>query len=431
MVSFFRHHDPDQAYLLPPNLRDWLPEDHLVYFIEHLVEQLDLSAIIAPYQESTKGQPAYDPQMMTKVLFYGYATNTRSSRQIEKKIQEDIGFRVLAAGSFPDHSTINNFRKNHLKALAGLFAQMVQLCRQADLVGEKTVGIDGTKIQANASRHKAMSYGRMKTEHRRLKDEIEKALEEASRIDDEEDEKGLGVPNRLGPDFNTKKKRLEKIEKAMRDLEERTREESGDPQAKPADKAQINFTDPDSRISPRSDNKRAYDQNYNAQAVVDDKALVIVATGLTNHIPDTPHLPPMVEATVESLGRADYDWLGDAGYHSLPNTEMIEGHGGRAFIPPDRQKHNRVSPPAPRGRIPEGLSPPDRMRRKLRTKEGRRIYSRRKAIAEPLFGLIKRVLGFRQFSLRGLEATQSEWRFMAAVYDGMAMLWAGKRGLAA
>jgi hypothetical protein len=362
--------------------------------------------------------------MMTKVLFYGYATNTRSSRQLEKKIHEDIGFRILAAGSFPDHSTINNFRKNHLRALAGLFAQMVQLCRRANLVGERTVAIDGTKIQANASRHKAMSYGRMKLEHKRLKDEIEKALEEANRLDDEEDEQGLGVPNRLGPDFDTKAKRLKKIEQAMRELEERTREESGDPDAVPKDKAQINFTDPDSRISPRSDNKKAYEQHYNAQAVVDAKHLVIVASGLTNTVPDMHHLPPMVQATKQALGRADFDWLADAGYHNLDNTRCIEKQGGRAYIPPDRQKHNQPAPQAPRGRIPADLSPPDRMRRKLRTKKGRAIYARRKAVAEPPFGLIKRVLGFRRLSLRGLEKAQSEWHFMVAVYDAMAMFWA-------
>src|ERR1700735_4262735 len=273
MGKTYRAYLPEQDFLLPPSLGDWLPEDHLAYFVSDVVEQLDLSAIEAVYEEEERGQPPYHPRMMTKVLIYGYCVGVFSSRRIEKKLSEDIGFRVLAAGNQPDFRTISDFGKQHLTALQGLFDQVLQIALQAGTIKLGRVVLDGSKVKANASKHKAMSYGRMKEEEKRLKEEVKRILEQAETTDAEEDTRygrdqtGDELPAELG----RRETRLKRIQEAKGALEERAKEEAkskGRPEekAKPKAKMQYNFTDPESRIMPGAD---GFVQAYNTQIAVE------------------------------------------------------------------------------------------------------------------------------------------------------------------
>lgn len=427
MSKTYKPYDPNQSFLLPPNPRDWLPDDHVVFFIDELVNRLDLSKITSKYEAELRGQPPHHPTMMVKVLFYAYTQKVHSTRRMETRLHEDVAFRVLSAGNTPDHSTLARFRKNNLNELAGLFVQVVGLCRDAGLVKLGHVSLDGTKVKANASKRKAMTYKRMREDEERLKRENEQALREGVALDEQEDEQyGDKRGDELPPDLANRAKRLERIQEAMRKLEEREREKTGREDAKPRGKEQYNFTDPESRIMPIPGAKTAYDQQYNAQLVVDAKARVIVAQHVSNTVPDSPHLPLMVDETEDVTGERPVELSADAGYYSETNLACLAERGIDAYVPPDRGKHGRAVSPAPRGRIPKDLSVKDRMRRKLRTKKGRNVYKQRKAIAEPPIGLIKRVLGFRQFSMRGLANAQGEWGFVAAVYDAMVLFWSGR-----
>lgn len=423
MAKTYRSYEPNQSSLLPLNPRDWLPDGHVALFVDDVVERLDLSAIYAPYEQEERGYPPHDPTMMTKVWFYAYTQRVHASRQVERRCGEDVGFRVLAAGNKPDHVSLSRFRKKHLKALAGLFVQVLRLCQESGLVKMGHVAIDGTKIKANASRHKAMSWDRLNREDDRLRKEIEKALQEGSDIDDEEDAANAPVPNRLPPGFETRAKRLKKIEEAMQRLRERAKQEQDDPNAQPDSKMQTNFTDPESRIMPTSSPKGAFDQAYNAQLAVDAKAQVILATAVSQTSTDQPHLLLLIDQVRTNVGAYPRKASGDAGYYSKANVDGLREREVTAFIPPDRPRHNEVPPPAPRGRIPATLSPKDRMRRRLRTKAGRATYRMRKSIVEAPIGLVKRVLGFRRFNLRGHQNAQDEWAFVATAYNVMKLYW--------
>ncbi len=426
MAKTYRSYEPGQSSLLPLNPRDWLPDGHVALFVDDVVDDLDLSAIYAPYEQEGRGYPPHNPTMMTKVWFYAYTQGVHSSRQVERRCGEDIGFRVLAAGNQPDHVSLSRFRKRHLKDLAGLFVQVLRLCQASGLVKMGHVAIDGTKIKANASRHKAMSWGRLNKEEDRLKREIEKALQDGSDIDDEEDAADAPVPNQLPPGFETRAKRLQKIREAKERLRERAQHEQGDEDAEPDAKMQTNFTDHESRIMPTSSPKGAFDQAYNAQLVVDAKAQVILATTVSQTSTDQPHLLPLVDEVRSNTGAFPKKTSGDAGYYSKANVDGLENRGIVAFIPPDRPRHNEVPPPAPRGRIPAALPPKDRMRRRLRTKVGRATYRMRKSIAEAPLGLVKRVLGFRRFNLRGHQNAKDEWAFVATTYNVMKLYWANQ-----
>jgi len=420
----FRPYDPEQVFLMPASLQDWLPKGHLAYFISDVVDHLDMSAIMNRYEEE-KGYPPYHPGMMVKVLLYAYCIGVSSSRKIEKRLEEDIAFRVLAANNTPDFRTISDFRKDHLKALAALFVQVLRLCQRAGLVKLGHVSLDGTKIRANASKHKAMSYQRMKEEEARLVAEVQDLLGKAEAVDEEED-RTYGSNKRgdeLPKELVFRESRLKKIREARAALEaealaeaERAKDEGKKASGVPEDKAQRNFTDPDSHIMPAPGGKH-FEQAYNAQAAVDSANQVIVAAEVTDQPSDKGQAVPMMKEVKENTGELPREMSADAGYFSSDAVKGLTAEGVDVYIPPDKMRHTRNLLAAPRGRIPKGLSTVDRMRRKLRTKQGRKCYGLRKELPEPVFGQIKQVRGFRQFLLRGREKVQGEWRLICTGHN--------------
>ena len=448
-TPLFRPYDPDQLLLLPPNLRDWLPEDDLVYFIQEVVGGLDLSAILCRYDGSQGGQPAYDPRMMTALLLYAYAKGIPSSRKIEEATYHSVPFRVLTVDQHPDHDTIAEFRKRHLAALADLFVQVLEIAREAGLVKLGHVALDGTKVRANASKHKAMSYGRMEEKAKELEAEVERLLREAEAADAEEDALyGTGRRgDELPEDLRFKSARLAKIQEAMQVLEaeakargeakaaeerekirqqesaakeedEKRRGPKPDPPSdKPGPKAQRNFTDPDSRIM-KDGATKSFEQSYNCQAAVDGAAQIIVAADVTQEANDKRQVKPMVEQAKENTGGEVPDVLSaDNGYFSEENVEYLENEEIDAHLATGRQKHGDAPPPPPRGRIPNDATVKERMARKLRTVKGRGTYAKRKEIVEPVFGQIKDARGFRRFLLRGLEKVRAEWRLICLTHN--------------
>jgi transposase len=420
----FRPYEPDQISLMPASMRDWLPSDHLAYFISDVVDNLDLSAIMERYVGEERGYPPYHPAMMVKVLLYAYCTGVASSRKIEKHLCEDIAFRVLAANNTPDFRTISDFRKDHLKALAGLFLQVLKLCQKAGLVKLGHVALDGTKIKANASKHKAMSYQRMKEEESRLEAEVAELLKKAESVDEEEDQRyGKGKKgDELPKELAFRESRLKKIQEAKAALEAEARLEAekkpdkNDGDGTPPDKAQRNFTDPDSHIMPASGGKH-FIQAYNAQAAVDSAKQVIVAAEVTNKPTDRGQAEPMMEIVKSNTGQLPCQMSADAGYFSSDAVSNLTALGMDVYMPPDKIGHRFTLPPAPRGPIPQCLSIADRMRRKLRTKKGKVCYGLRKELPEPVFGQIKQVRGFDHFLLRGLENVSSEWKVICTGHN--------------
>ena len=408
MSKTYLPYDPDQQLLLPAALQEWLPEGHLAYFISDLVEQLDLSEITARYEGERRGGPPYHPKMMVKVLLYAYSVGVPSSRRIATRLHEDIAFRVLAANNTPDFRTISDFRKDHLGALEGLFLQVLVFCQREGLVKLGHVALDGTKVRANASKHKAMSYKRMQDKEAQLQGEVDELLRRAQEVDDEEDRR-YGRDQRgdeLPAELAFREGRLERIREALAALEaeaqaeaERAAEEGKEHPGVPNDKAQRNFTDPESRIMP-GPGGRDFLQAYNCQAVVDHEHQVIVATRATNVASDKQQAVVMIEEAIANVGVAPKEVSADAGYYSAQAVAELSALGTDPFIAPEKTRHGHRPPPAPKGRIPKGLSPKDRMRRKLQTKRGRQRYALRMATVEPVFGQIKQGRGFRQF-LRG------------------------------
>jgi transposase len=421
MGKTYRAYLPEQDLLLPPSLRDWLPEDHLAYFVSDMVEQLDLRAIESVYEEEERGQPPYHPRMMTKILIYGYCVGVFSSRRIQKKLSEDVGFRVLAAGNEPDFRTISDFRKLHLGALQGLFDQVLQIALQAGTMKLGRVVLDGSKVKANASKHKAMSYGRMQEEEKRLKEEVKGLLEQAEATDEEEDAR-YGRDRRgdeLPAELARRETRLKRIQEAKRALEERAREQAKskdepEKEAKPKAKMQYNFTDPESRIMPGAD---GFVQAYNAQIAVEPDFQWIVGQRVTQATNDKQQLAPTVKAIEEQAGQKPEEVMTDSGYCSEANLKYLEKRKIEGFIATDRESYRDRQQPGPRGPLPAGATRVDRMRRKLQTKVGAAIYSRRKTIVEPVFGQIKQARGFRQFLLRGLEKAQGEWAVICLTHN--------------
>jgi transposase len=460
----YREWTPDQSFLLPPSPSQWLAKDHLVYFVRDVVGMLDIAPIEQAIQaKDPRGERPWNPRMMLALLIYGYCVGVRSSRRLERATHEDVAVRVLTAGNHPDHTAISEFRRKHLHAFKALFLQALLLCQQAGLVKLGRVALDGTKVQANASKHKAMSYERMKKRRAELEAEIARMLQEAEASDAEEDAlHGDRRGDELPGDLVERRERLARLKAAQEALEAEAKaareaellereqakktesEEPKDPPAPPSapagtdseaassaspetspppgppmgpalpshkvdhyadgtptPKAQRNFTDPDSRIM-----KKGHDfvQGYNAQAVVDEAHQVIVAQAVTNQAPDVQHLPAMVAATKANCGHAPYEMLADAGYWSAANVEWCERHGIDPLISVKREKHalDGASPwPA--------ADPRSVMLGKLQAPPGRASYARRKAIVEPVFGQMKEGRGFRRFLLRGLEKVRGEW----------------------
>ncbi len=437
----FRVYDQDQSFLMPPSLRDWLPTDHLAHFVSELVDEvLDLAPFFASYTE-VRGFPPYHPRLMLKLLLYGYTTGVRSSRKIETRCHDDVAFRFLAANTAPDFRSIARFRARHLAALQALFLQALQLCQQAGMVKMGRVGLDGTKVRANASRHKAMSYDRMCDSEERLAAEVADMMRQAQEVDDKEDAEH-GVDNRGGDlqgEMARRNSRLVKIRKAKQDLEQHAREQaaskarttaakaghSGDvaeeaahrasETATPKPKAQRNFTDSDSRIMKTADGSFHY--CYNAQAVVDEANQVIVATDFAASGADNPAFADMLAQTHTNTAITPAQTLADAGYFSEANINTAQQVGTDAFIATGRLAHGDTVPDAPRGRIPTNATPKARMARKLRTKKGKAAYSRRKVIVEPVFGQMKTTQGAGKLLLRGHDNARSEWRLLAACHN--------------
>jgi transposase len=454
----FRPYDPDQLVLMAPDLREWVPEGDLAHFVSDLVESgtLDLSAIYDSYEEE-RGYPPYDPRLMVKLLLYGYATGVMSSRRLEQATYRDVAVRMLCADQHPDYRSIARFRKRHLQALGELFVQTLRLCKQAQLVGLGALALDGTKLRANASRHKAMSYERMGKREAELEAEIaairanvRALLEEAEAVDADEDER-YGPDRRgdeLPEELRRREQRLQRIREAKQALEaearaaETARRAELEAQGKkprrppngrdpfePKPKAQRNFTDPESKVMKTSDG--AFQQCYNGQAVVDSKAQVLVACDVSDEAPDARQLEPALDQLADNLAEigaelpAGATLAADAGYFSEDNIRITAEHGLDPHIATGRLKHSEPAPPAPRGRIPKNATPKQRMARKLRTKKGRAVYARRKAIVEPVFGQIDTVQDGRKLLLRGKRAARAQWRFTCAVHNLLKLHRAG------
>ena len=421
MAKTYRAYLPEQDLLLPPSLRDWLPEDHLAYFVSDVVDQLDLSAIESVYEKEERGQPPYHPRMMTKILLYGYCVGVFSSRRVEKRLREDVGFRMLAAENEPDFRTISDFRKLHLEALQGLFDQLLQIALQAGTMKLGRVVIDGSKVQANASKHKAMSYGRMEEDEKRLKEEVKRLLAQAEATDAEEDAH-YGVDRRgdeLPAELARRETRVERIREAKRALEERAREQAkskGEPEAeaKPEAKMQYNFTDPESRIMKGAD---GFVQAYNAQLAVEPDLQLIVGQQVTQEANDKQQMKPMVKVIEEQAGQKPGVVISDSGYCSEANLKYLEQKKIEGYVAVDRESYPDREKPCPRGPLPKGAKRVDRMRRKLQTKTGAAIYAIRKTVVEPVFGQIKEARGFRRFLLRGLKKVQGEWALICLTHN--------------
>jgi transposase len=446
----FREWQPEQGQLLPQYAREVLGEGHLACFFVDLRKTLDFSPILSAYTKEC-GQPPYHPVMMTLLLMYAYARGITSSREIERRCETDIAFRYLTGGERPDHDTVCAFRVRHLEGFRALFVGTLRLAREAGLKKLGHLSVDGTKVKASASKHKAMSYGRMEESMKKLDEQIDRLLAEAAALDAEEDkrygkgQRGDELPEELkNPKKRAerlreaarrveaekklelaveKEKRREKIRKAKEDLEKEAREKAeargeNPEEAKPSQKAQRNFTDPDSRIMPRDG---GFQQSYNAQVAVDADSQLIVAQEVGQSASDARQLEPMVEQTQKNTGLLPVQLSADSGYLCKEDIEKVEAHGVECFVATGRSKHGEAPEAAPRGRPPKGLSFKERMKRKLLTKRGRTAYARRKVTAEPVIGQVKNGT-LPRFSLRGLPKVRGEFSLACAVHN-LKKLW--------
>ena len=439
MSKEFRAWKIDDVQLLPPRVQDYVAEDHVSRLIVWLVrESLDLSAIVGRYS-SGLGQPPFDPRLMTALLLHGYASGVYSSRRIARASVERAAFMMIVAGDPPDFRTISEFRRRHLKALAALFVQVLKLAEKAGLVKLGHVALDGTKLKASASKHKAMSYGRMKKREVELKAEVDRWLEAAEAADRAEDRlygdrRGEEVPDWV----SDKQKRLEKIRQAKAELEAEAkavaeaeskaraaaheqrqtegRKKPGKPpappKAAPDGKTQRNFTDPESRILKTKD---GYIQGYNGQAAVDGAHQIIVAQTLTNSSSDQAQLAPLLDGIRANLGRNPGEVSADAGYCSDANLRTLQKRRIEGYIATGRQKHGTRSATATKPSPPGSLIA--RMSSKLKRAGHRTRYRLRKQIVEPVFGQIKQARGFRQFLLRSIEKVRGEWALICTAHN--------------
>lgn len=442
----FKAFEPDAVMLVPPSLDEWLPEDHLARFIAELVdEELDLTRFYASYAKA-KGQPPYDPRLMLRIVLYGYCVGVRSSRELEKYCTDVVAFRWLAAQQAPDFRSIARFRQRHLAALGNVFLQALELCRAAGMVSLGHVALDGTKVRANASRHKAMSYARLAAKQKILAEEISDLMAEAKTVDADEDarfgkgKRGDELPKELANRQRRAKAMQTARESIEAEAEQRARDQAetkartrGDDQeavtaagdeaaaaAAPKPSTQRNFTDPDARIMKSADGSFHY--SYNAQAVVDSDHQVIVSTILNNAPTDIQQLVPMIANTTQTLDAMPARWSADTGYCSAANlehTDGLEADGDTEFfISTRRMKHTDPVPESPQGQIPADATPTQKMARKLKTTRGREVYARRKAIVEPVFGQIH-TRQRKHLLLRGLEKASREWDLLAGCHNLM------------
>jgi transposase len=445
VANGFRPYQIDQIHLLPESPRDWLSDDHLAFFVHDLVSQIDLSPILRTYTHG-RGPAGYHPQMLLTVLLYGYCVGVFSSRKIAARCEADIAFRVLSGGEFPDFRTLAEFRKRHLKTFHHLFIEVLRLCREAGLAQLGHLSLDGSKYLANASKHKAMSYGRIQEVEPQLEEEVRRVLGEAERTDAAEDQQfGRAVRgDELPRELRRREGRREKIRAAKERLEARARARAHDRMeakgasdeeiaqaeatAVPHAKEQSNFTDPDSRILRT---KTGWMQGYNAQVLVEEASGVILAHEVVAHSADSPRLVPMLDHLAANLDALDLPvnqrtpgaFTADAGYCSERNLTALAARGIDAYVATGRERHHRGGiDPHGRPRTPLRAA----MREKLQTEAGRAVYARRKAITEPVHGLIKQARGFRQFLLRGLWNVQMEFTLIALTHN-LLKLWRAQR----
>jgi transposase len=452
MSRIYLSYDPEQKLLLPPDLRDWLPEGHLALFISDMVDELDLSAIVGSYESGDgRGRPPYHPLMMVKLLVYGYCIGRVSSRKLEKATYEDVAFRVLACNQHPDHDSIAEFRKRHLPELAGLFVQVLKLCERAGLVKLGHVAIDGSKMRANASKHKAMSYERMCEKEQQLVAEVKRLLKAAEDADAAEDRRyGKGERgDELPAELARRESRLRKIREAKASLEAEAKEqaqaaaaaveaklaarkqreeETGKktrgraPQvvnvaeAKPEAKAQRNFTDPESRIM-KDGATGSFEQSYNAQIAVDGQGQIIVAATLTQAANDKQQLVPVLAEVKTNVGRLPEKVTADSGYFSTAVVTSTALSSVDLYVTPDSSKKTEQVAELPSASLAKDQAVIAQMREKLKTEIGRAIYKQRKLIVEPVFGQVKEVRGFRRFSFRGLQKNEAEWSLICLTHN--------------
>ena len=422
MPTTFRPYAPDQMLLMPSDLREWLPEGHLAHHVSDLVDGLDLTAFYAPYEGDGRRNAPYEPRMMVKVLIYAYATGVFSSRGVARRLEEDVAFRVLGAGNFPQHRTLSEFRRRHLSDFEELFVEVVRLAQELGLASFGKLSIDGTKVRANASKRKAMSYGRMEEEERRLSGEVKALLATAGDADAADDA-------RLGPEvrgdelpaelrrreerlaaIRAAKERLEAAQRAADDARGRQPGEDRNPKGgspykrsygEPEGKSQSNFTDPDSGIMKTS--SEGFQQCYNAQVAVDGEHQLVVATEVTANASDQGELPLLLDEVSETFGEQPERVLADAGYSNERDLADLETRGIDGYVSLGREGKKA------RRRDPEKYPATNRMAAKLSTPAGRAAYAERKWLSEAPNGWIKHVLGFRRFSLRGLAKVRGEW----------------------
>ena len=458
MSKTYRAWNPDQDWLLPPSPRDWLPDGDLVYFMLDVVQTLDLSAITRKYEREDRGAPPYHPRMMVTLLLYSYCVGVYSSRRIQKRCERDAAYRVIVGDDVPDFRTISDFRKLHLPELQGLFVEVLKLCAAAGLVKVGLVSLDGAKVKANASRHKAMSYEYMQKEEQRLHKEIAELLGKAKSADEAEDalhgsdKRGDELPAELArretrlarireakQSLETQALEAARAEEARRDAKDERRRQAGETvrKRKPVDtapkpKAQYNFTDPESKIMKVSN--KGFDQCGNAQAVANE-AQIIIAADVTPQANDKRQVVPMVEQSKENLEAAGVEekigaFDADTGYFSEENVSYLEGEQIDPYISTERLKHHEKIPLVPKGRPPKDLTAKQRMARKLRTKKGRETYAKRKGMIEPIFGQIKQARGFRQFLLRGMDKMRGEWRLVCMTHNLLKLFQTRERAMA-
>ena len=446
MSRKFREWQPDASWLFPPSPRDWLPEDHLVYFLLDVTAQVDISPIVDDYDSGNGGQPPFHPRMMLVLLLYSYSVGAFSSRKIMQRCVTDAAFRIIVGEDIPDFRRIAEFRARHLKHLQALFLEVLVLCREAGLLKVGRLSLDGTKIKANASRNKAMSYDRMGPEIERLQQEIDALLARAGDADDVDDEQfGDLADDEIPDELKRRESRRAKILEAKAALEEAARQKAqshvdkmeaedrnhrtNPEEAVPDPKAQRNFTDPESKIMKTSN--KGFDQCGNAQAVANEQQ-IIIAADVTDQANDVRQTVPMTDQTIDNLDDAGVienigAFTADTGYFSEDNMSALDSNEriDDVFIATGRQKHNDKVPDAPKGRPPKDLTAKQKMARRNRTKKGRTEYARRKVIIEPVFGQIKQAMGFRNFLLRSLEKMQGEWKLVCLTHNLLKLFRSG------
>ena len=439
----------EQTYLMPPSLREWLPDDHLAWFVLDACSQMDLSTFRAKYRADGWGAKAFSPDMMVSLLLYAYCMGERSSRKIERACETDVAFRVVAANNRPDHATIARFRRKNLKELEELFTQILRLCAEAGLVKVGVVAIDGTKMEANAALAANKKHEGLEKEIER---EVAKMLSEAESVDRAENEKyGKKRGDELPEDMRVQRTRIERLRECKERLEREAQDRAAEQQKKideraakeeatgvklrgrklkepdptPSKETRPNVTDPESRIMKT---RKGYVQGFNAQAAVTEEQ-IIVAAEVTQEENDARQFCPMIAKTAENIEAAGVEQkvgtaLADAGYWSETNAEA-DDDGPDLLIATTKDRQQRMvarEQPPPRGRIPEDISCRARMERKLMTKRGRATYKKRSQTVEPVFGQIKDARGGKRFNLRGLDGASGEWKLLCGTHN-LLKLW--------